>query len=156
MGTSKINYVHLFYICTKILTGHGTIDTKLTRLCQLLKNAVFYYNWVGIYFFDKNENVLVLGPFAGAPSRHTRILPGRGVCGQVLKKKETLIVQDVSQESNYLSCSPCVQSEIVTPIMGKGEIIGEIDIDSNEFSPFTEEDKAFLEKIAEMIAKILK
>jgi GAF domain-containing protein len=48
-----------------------------------------------------------------------------------------------------------VKSEIVIPIFKKGEIIGELDIDSHSLSPFSRKDETFLRKIGEMAWKIL-
>jgi GAF domain-containing protein len=47
-----------------------------------------------------------------------------------------------------------VRSEIVVPIFKNRKVIGEIDIDSHKISPFTEEDKMFLQKIASMVSRI--
>jgi len=68
--------------------------------------------------------------------------------------KTTFVVQDVSKETNYLSCSPEVKSEIVVPIFKNGKIIGELDIDSHILSPFTDDDKAFLTKLSEMVSEL--
>jgi L-methionine (R)-S-oxide reductase len=64
-------------------------------------------------------------------------------------------VQDVSKQTNYLSCGVNVKSEIVVPIFQKEEVIGEIDIDSHVLLPFTKEDETFLKKIAQMTSRIL-
>ena len=73
------------------------------------------YSWVGIYLLDGNE--LVLGPFVGKPSPHTRIPLGRGICGAAAAEKATIIVDDVNADPRYLACSIETQSEIVVPIM---------------------------------------
>ena len=73
------------------------------------------YNWVGIYLLDGNE--LVLGPFVGKPSPHTRIPLGRGICGAAATEKATIIVDDVNADPRYLACSIETKSEIVVPIM---------------------------------------
>ena len=73
------------------------------------------YTWVGIYLLDGNE--LVLGPFVGKPSPHTRIPLGRGICGAAATEKATIIVDDVNADPRYLACSIETQSEIVVPIM---------------------------------------
>jgi putative methionine-R-sulfoxide reductase with GAF domain len=44
---------------------------------RLLKARVPHYTWVGIYLLEGDE--LVLGPFLGKPSPHTRIPLGRGI-----------------------------------------------------------------------------
>jgi L-methionine (R)-S-oxide reductase len=65
------------------------------------------------------------------------------------------VVQDVSQEKNYLSCNANVRSEIVAPIFKGTEVAGELDVDSHTLSPFTVEDEVFLRKIGEMVSGIL-
>jgi len=141
---------------SRILQSDGNPDGKLKSICRLLKNHVSYYNWVGFYLVDKErKKELVLGPFEGEFTEHTRIPFGRGICGQAAALKETFLAQDVSKQKNYLSCSANVKSEIVVPIFQKEMVIGEIDIDSHTLSPFTREDEAFLRRIAQMVSRIL-
>ena len=45
----------------------------------LLKERLPHYSWVGIYLLE--GDTLVLGPFLGKPSPHTRIPLGQGICG---------------------------------------------------------------------------
>lgn len=139
-----------------IMGGPGERDVKLQTVCGLLAERVAHYNWVGFYLRDRSgREELVLGPHVGAPTDHTRIPFGRGICGQAAARKETFVVQDVSKETNYLSCSASVKSEIVVPIMKAGAVAGELDIDSHVSAPFTDDDRAFLEKVAAEVANIL-
>jgi GAF domain-containing protein len=139
-----------------VLESSTDRDEKLKTVCKLLKDNVPYYNWVGFYIVDnRRRNELVLGPFEGEPTEHTRIPFGKGICGQAAELKKTFLVQDVSKETNYLSCSVNVKSEIVVPIFKKAEIVGELDVDSHSVSPFGKEDATFLKKIGEMTSKIL-
>jgi GAF domain-containing protein len=94
----------------------------------------------------------VLVSFEGESTEHVRIPFGKGICGQAALLRKTLIVQDVSKEPNYLSCSPKVKSEIVVPIFRNKEIVGELDIDSHIVSAFTLDDQALLEDIAEIVS----
>jgi len=140
----------------KILGSLSAPGEKEQAICELLRREVPHYDWVGFYFVDlKNGNELILGPFSGEPTEHRRIKFGEGICGQAAEKRDVFIVQDVSKEENYLSCSPDVRSEIVIPIFKNGEIAGELDIDSHRISPFTEKDRRFLEWICERVAELL-
>jgi L-methionine (R)-S-oxide reductase len=149
----------LFKFLTKradeILGSRISRDERLKAICKLLKDHVSYYDFVGFYIVDKKRKELVLGPFEGEPTEHVRIPFGLGICGQAAKQKKTFIVQDVSEETNYLSCNANVKAEIVIPIFNKSEIVGELDIDSQTISPFTAEDKNFLEKISEKVAELI-
>ncbi|MFV0521318.1 MAG: GAF domain-containing protein [Mangrovibacterium sp.] len=117
----------------------------LFNICVFLKEKIYHYDWVGFYILRNEE--LVLGDFVGKPTQHTNIAIGKGVCGQVAACKTSMIVQDVSQIENYISCGLDVQSEIVVPILKDGHFVAELDIDSHSPAPFSEKDKKFLEDI---------
>src|SRR3954470_24852637 len=126
-------------------------DSAMKQTVRLLKDAVPYYSWVGIYLLDGDE--LVLGPFAGKPSPHTRIPLGNGICGAAATAKATIVVDDVNADSRYLACSLETQSEIVVPIMRGADVLGEIDIDSDRRAAFGAPDRALLEPVAAMLAE---
>ena len=127
--------------------GEGAIGAAVA----VLKQQVPDYNWVGVYGLDGNE--LVLGPFVGKPSPHTRIPLGRGICGAAAAEQATIVVDDVNADPRYLACSLETRSEIVVPIMRAGEVLGEIDIDSDRPAAFGPEDKALLESVAVLLAE---
>jgi L-methionine (R)-S-oxide reductase len=122
----------------------------LARTVNLLKTRLCDYTWVGIYLLDGNE--LVLGPFEGKPSPHTRIPLGRGICGAAATEKKTIIVDDVHADPRYLACSLETKSEIVVPIMQGDEVLGEIDVDSDQPAAFGERDRQLLEQVAALLA----
>lgn len=126
-------------------------DDLLLQICTLLKQEVYHYDWVGFYILDPAKNELVLGPFVGKPTEHTHIPVGKGICGQVAASGETMVVQDVTQVENYISCGLDVQSEIVVPVLKNGIFVAELDIDSHSPAPFTNEDNVFLSKVCDLI-----
>jgi GAF domain-containing protein len=128
-----------------------TVESAMQQVVRLLKDAVPYYTWVGIYVVEGNE--LVLGPFVGKPSPHTRIPLGQGICGAAVTGKATIVVDDVNADPRYLACSVETRSEIVVPIMRGGQPLGEIDIDSDQPAAFGPRDRALLEPIAAMLAE---
>jgi GAF domain-containing protein len=133
---------------------------NLTALQQftvdLIAQQLHTYNWTGFYMLDPQDpNTLVLGPFNGAPTEHTRIPVTQGICGAAVAQAQTVIVDDVSADPRYLSCSIETKSEIVVPIHANGQIIGEIDIDSHQPGAFTEADKNFLESAAKIFTHFI-
>lgn len=124
----------------------------LLNTCDLLKNNVDHYDWVGFYILDKASSTLKLGPFCGKSTEHTTIPVGKGVCGQVAETKKLKIVQDVSLEGNYIACSIDVQSEIVVPILKEDQFMAEIDIDSHSPAPFTIDDENFLTVVCQKLS----
>ncbi|MFT0714431.1 GAF domain-containing protein [Flagellimonas lutimaris] len=135
--------------------GTKSVDTRLGEICELLRSNIDYYDWVGFYFKNGDKEELKLGPYAGAPTDHTIIPFGKGICGQVAVSNENFVVPDVAAQDNYIACSITVKAEIVVPLFVNGENVGQIDIDSNTPDPFTAEDERFLEFINAEVAKIL-
>ena len=130
-------------------------DEKLQKICEQLNKKVAVFDWVGFYIVDPEaDRELVLGPYVGEATDHTRIPFGKGICGQAADTEETYVVQDVSKESNYLACSVHVQAEIVIPIMKDGTFVAELDIDSHTKDSITEEHQQMLEEICTLIAHI--
>ena len=141
-------------VCLILTSSDKERDEKLLSLCQFLSHSVPYYNWVGFYFANHNTQTLHLGPYVGAPTDHTIIPFGKGICGQVAESNQNFVVPDVSAQDNYIACSFTVKSEIVVPLFVNGKNIGQIDIDSHIIDPFTEADERFLEFVNTEVAKL--
>ena len=135
---------------TRQIQSEADDDRAMAAAVATLKRRMPDYSWVGIYLLDGNE--LVLGPFEGKPSPHARIPLGRGICGAAASEKATIIVDDVNADPRYLACSIETKSEIVVPIMAGGEVLGEIDIDSDRQAAFGAADKTLLEAVATQLA----
>lgn len=135
--------------------GNDSVENRLYKTCELLRNSISYYNWVGFYFRNGDREELKLGPYVGEPTDHTIIPFGKGICGQVALSNRNFVVPDVSAQDNYIACSIHVKSEIVVPIFVNGENIGQIDIDSETPDPFSEKDERFLEFVCAQISQIL-
>ena len=121
--------------------------TNLSNVSAIL-NQMEDINWCGFYLV--NGNTLYLGPFQGEVAC-TTIEYGKGVCGTSFKRKETIIVDDVSKFEGHIACSTKSKSEIVVPIIKNNAVKGVIDIDSPLLSRFTNKEKDFLTKVASML-----
>ncbi len=139
---------------TEIINTRLSKEEKLLQICTLLENRVAHYNWVGFYFRNGEKEELLLGPYIGAPTDHTKIPFGKGICGQVAVSNQNFVVPDVAAQDNYIACSLSVKSEIVVPLFVNSKNIGQIDIDSNVLDPFTEADERFLEFVNSEVAKL--
>ncbi len=138
----------------KIISSEETTAQKQQAICDFLEQEISYYDWVGFYFKNGDKDELKLAEFTGEPTEHTIIPFGKGICGQVAVSNENFVVQDVSEQSNYISCGWKVKSEIVIPIFVNDENIGQIDIDSHTANIFTNEDEALLEFVCSKVATL--
>jgi GAF domain-containing protein len=145
----NLNYKKALYEIEKIISKSKNV---LEDVVGFLYENFDHYSWVGIYIVENNN--LILGPWKGPhATEHTKIPIGKGICGSAAETGETEIIADVNSDHRYLSCFVSTKSEIVVPIKKDGEIIGEIDIDSDKKAAFTNDDSIFLEKIADMLGE---
>ena len=126
-----------------------TRDPEVLGTCVVgaLMGVLPQATWVGIYWL--RGQTLVLGPYEGADTEHTRIPIGHGVCGTAVAEDRDQVVDDVSKVRNYLACSPSVRSEIVVLIRTRGEVIGQIDVDSDQLAAFDGDDHCVIRAVAD-------
>ena len=134
----------------------ATAKDLMTAIVTLLHQNLLKYNWVGFYMIDpKDKNMLELGPFKGSMTPHTRIPLNQGICGAAASTGKTVVVDDVNADSRYLACSTETKSEIVAPIFVRGEVKGELDIDSHFPAAFAAEDRDMCEHVAKLVGRWL-
>ena len=135
-----------------IIIGKLELSTqaKMSLLSSLLYMEFNHWTFCGFYVI-KNPDLLEIGPYQGDLLPCTHISIGRGVCGTSLKKKKTIIVNDVRKHDNYISCDSETLSEIVIPILRNDDIIAVLDIDSPIIKDFDQIDKTYLGKLSSMI-----
>jgi GAF domain-containing protein len=129
----------------------------MESLTRLLQEKMLKYNWVGFYLLEPGQlpPVLALGHFQGAMTPHTRIALNQGICGAAASSGKTIVVDDVRNDARYLACSIETRSEIVVPVFVRGQVVGELDIDSHFLSAFTHEDRELVEYCAQLVGKRL-
>lgn len=132
------------------ISNSPNLDIACERIVAALKTFSDRYTWVGIYLLE--GDTLVLKNYLGRPTPHNKISLDKGICGAAARENRTIIVADVKSDPRYLACSIETQSEIVVPIRKEGQVIGEIDIDSDFLDAFDEKDRKLLEKVAELLA----
>ncbi|WP_194097809.1 GAF domain-containing protein [Marivivens aquimaris] len=129
------------------LTEGETDEVALmaTLACEL-HHADDRFDWTGFYRVTEPE-VLKIGPYQGGHG--CLVIPfSRGVCGAAARLQETQLVPDVEAFPGHIACSSSTRSEIVLPVFNAaGEIIGVLDIDSNQPDAFTVDDQTALEAI---------
>lgn len=114
-------------------SAEGLLSTEPTNLSILsnasafLNDAIPDLNWVGFYMYK--NGILTLGPFQGKVACNL-IMPGKGVVGTSYSKNEVIVVKNVHEIENHITCDPISMSETVIPIRHNGAIWAILDLDS--------------------------
>ena len=144
-------YQHFFTDWELLISEETDEIAVLSNTCAALREA-FGLFWIGFYLVKDGQ--LVLGPFQGDVACY-RIRKGRGVCGTAWAEEKTQVVPDVEQFPGHIACSSLSKSEIVVPMMADGEVLGVLDIDSDELATFDETDRIYLEKMVDVLVKTI-
>jgi len=131
-----------------LLEGETNVLANLSNSSALLKSTFPNTVFSGFYLFNGTE--LILGPFQGGVSC-VRIGLGMGVCGESAASRQSVIVGDVKNYSNYISCDSKALSEIVVPMVKKGQLLAVLDLDSSVLDDYDEIDQKYLEEFVSIL-----
>ena len=138
-------YELLFEQLKALINKESDIIANMSNIVAVI-HETFGFWWTGFYRVIDNE--LVLGPFQG-PVACTRIAYGKGVCGTSWQERKTIVVEDVHKFPGHIACSSASKSEIVVPLFKEKQVVGVLDIDSENLATFDSVDKEWLERIIE-------
>lgn len=151
-GSKAEMYSSLNSAFKAMINAESDVIANLANASALLFSTLPQINWAGFYLFKSGE--LVLGPFQGKLAC-TRIKLGRGVCGTCAQKLQTIVVEDVNSFPGHIACDSASRSEIVIPVVVRGELFGILDVDSPVLGRFDSEDRSGLETLVETLCKAL-
>lgn len=157
MTTVQVKPTDLIPELDKLTKSSTAPEALMKGIVTLFHEKLTRYNWVGFYMLEKDgdRDMLVLGPFKGTMTPHTRIPLNQGICGAAASSGETIVVDDVNSDSRYLACSLETKSEIVVPVFVRGKVAGELDIDSHFPAAFGPDDRSLCEHAAALLGRFL-
>lgn len=150
-GDRAVRYRELLPQLASLFEGEPDLVANLANATAAIRACVPVASWVGFYVMRGGE--LVLGPFQGNLAC-VRIALGRGVCGTAAAERRTVIVPDVERFPGHIACDAGSRSEIVVPVLRRGELVAVLDLDSYELAAFDDRDAAGLGPIAELLGTL--
>ncbi|GAB4580464.1 MAG: hypothetical protein Fur0022_32050 [Anaerolineales bacterium] len=120
----------------------------------------FGYFSVSMSALEPDEHLLVLGISGGfAPFVHpgvTRLSIHKGIMGRVARTGQLALINDTSQDPDFYQLAGSrVRAELTVPIMSNGNVIGILNIDSNQPHAFDAPDVRLISTITDQVAVAL-
>ena len=122
----------------------------MATINSILVQHFDYYFWTGFYRVCGDRLVVV--PYIGTIGC-LQIELGKGVVGTCGAKRETIVVPDVDQFPGHIACDSRSKSEICVPVFASDKLIAVLDVDSDRYDAFDEDDRAGLEAIVALFAQ---
>jgi L-methionine (R)-S-oxide reductase len=110
------------------------------------------YRWVGLYEVNwaMGSVSIIVWSGPGAPEHPTFPIP-MGLTGAAIAQRKTMNTGDVASDPRYLTAFGSTRSEIIVPVFNHaGEVVGTIDIESENSDAFGSDVQALLEECAEV------
>jgi phosphoserine phosphatase RsbU/P len=137
-----------------VLATSLDLDTTLRRVAEVVRKVIDYEIFAILLLNEKTQELRIRFQM-GYPQDYadrSRIKVGEGVTGRAAQTKQTVLVDDVTDDPSYISAIPNVRSELAVPLITKNRVIGVIDIEAREPGYFTEDHSRLLTLVASRMA----
>ena len=123
-------------------------EVRARRAAELVR-AARNYRWVGIYDVG-DERIEILGHTGPDAPAYPSFDATQGLSGEAVRRRTTVVSNDVSKDARYLTTFSSTGSEAIVPVLGAetGIVIGTLDVESERTGAFGPDDEAFLEACA--------
>lgn len=146
----RADYPELRKTIGALTEGEDDVVALMATVACELHHADDRFNWTGFYRVVAPE-LLKIGPYQGGHG--CLVIPfSRGVCGAAARTGEVQLVDDVEAFPGHIACAASTRSEIVLPVRNaRGELLGVLDIDSDQAAAFDQADAAGLSDILKLV-----
>lgn len=133
------------------------LTTQVTKLIQ----KTFHFYYVAIFTLKPNSESLRFRASAVAPRKGKKanialeVEMGQGLIGEAAKTGKTIVCDDVQKDSRFrfIDSLPETKSEVVIPLKIENQVLGVLDVQSNQRKGFHPNDLLILHSLADTIAR---
>src|SRR5262245_710436 len=150
----RVDVESLLIEVADVLNTTLDLDTLLQRVGEVVKRVIDYEIFSILLLNERAQELRFRFQIGHLPevAERIRVKVGEGVTGRAAKERRAILVDDVSQDANYIEAVPRVRSELAVPLINKNRVIGVMDLEARERSYFKEEHARVLSLIASRIA----
>ena len=130
------------------------LDTTLRRVAEVVRKVIDYEIFAILLLNEKTQELRFRFQVGYPPefAERARVKVGEGVTGQAAQLRQTILIDDVTQDPRYIAAVPNVRSELAVPLTTKNRVIGVIDLEARDPGYFNEEHSRLLTLIASRMA----
>ena len=142
----RADYNTLEQTIAALTAGEDDLIALMATIACEVHHSDDRFDWTGFYRVVGPE-LLKIGPYQGGHG--CLVIPfDRGVCGAAARKGAIQLVDDVDLFEGHIACSSSTKSELVIPFFDQsGQLLGVLDIDSDQPHFFTWQDADQLDQL---------
>jgi diguanylate cyclase (GGDEF)-like protein len=155
----RINELSALHNVGTTVSSTLRLDALLDQVCRILSDT-FHYNKIAIMIVDRGANELVFKASLGYQNivgeMGRRLKIGKeGITGMVAATGEPIMVKDVTQNQHYVSIDGKTRSELAVPLKIKQQVVGVLNVESDNVNAFDQVDQRLLTTLASQVAVAL-
>jgi phosphoserine phosphatase RsbU/P len=157
-GSVKVDPLQTEFLMRLANALNTTLDlqTLMHRTADLVRAVIDYKIFAILLLNERTNDLRMRFQIGHSPeAERLRIRVGKGVVGRAAEHRESILLQDVRLEENYISANPDVRSELAVPLIVKNRVIGVIDLQSEQVGYFQTEHLRLLELTASRVAQAI-
>ena len=145
----------LHHITTTVASG-TTLEEALESAVNGLQ-VTLGGDRIMILLLEKEKNKLEVKASIGYAEEVTRFSAaiGSGVVGWVAAHKKPLRIRDVGEDPRYVQVSLNTRSELAIPLVYRNELLGVLNVESEQLDAYTENDEEMLGTLGGSLAAII-
>ena len=145
----------LHHITTSAASG-ATLEDALEATVKGLQ-VTLGGDRVSILLLDKERKILELRASVGysEDAALVRVPIGSGITGWVATHRKPLRLDDVRNDPRYIAISANTRSELAIPLLYRNEILGVLNVESEQVAAYTENDEEMLGTLAGSLAAVI-
>lgn len=146
----------LFRALEPLFSAGDSLDEILEKIVQTIVRE-FSQSHCGILLVNEDRTHLTLAKEAGLMTLGNHQLPlnGTGLTVACFHKKQMLYAPDVKAEPLYYEAIPGIQSELVFPLIARGEVIGVLNLESPNLDAFDDRSRRLLSLFTERAGLVI-
>lgn len=146
------------------LAGEINMSLDAAEVCRLVTNRLhtaFGFHNVAVFTADYQAQELVICANAGAYDHlaadvGSRVPFAKGIMGRAVRTGQAVIANDIREYPEFFSLDDMViRSEAVLPLIANQEILGVLNIDSDQLNAFGKKEVALLTTVANQLSTAL-
>src|ERR1700726_1109423 len=133
---------------------HLHVEPLLLEVAEVVRKVIDYEIFAILLLNEKTQELRMRFQVGYPPqfAERARIKVGVGVTGRAAQLRQTILIDDVTQDPAYIAAVPNVRSELAVPLIYKNRVIGVIDLEARDAGYFNEEHSRLLTLIASRMA----
>ena len=133
------------------------VDALLEKIPNLISRLT-HFTVFSVYLLDEQREELSIAYAVGYPEdvvKNFRLKVGQGTVGRAVAEQRPLLINDVEADPHYVGVVPGVKSQLSVPLRNKGQVIGALNLLSDNKDAFTERDEWILRQFGAHVAQAI-